>query len=171
MTIRELIVDPNRLRTFGVPETDLLVRVDSLNEAALLAVHFDAIRSQAWLLFDCMNALQIRSGNTAVLVVTGVREFAWARFGAVRTPDRTAWSLVVWAPTWHAGTWSLDAAFAPDATLNLAGTSAEIHVGNVPGGDDSPPDYGEVDDATLLSGTASWDSEFDVVFSTSVGSD
>ncbi|HCO02150.1 MAG TPA: hypothetical protein DIT48_02060 [Actinobacteria bacterium] len=56
---------------------DALNQRGALDEAQLLDVRFLTVESSVSLLFDCRIALQIRQGNTAVLVVRGLRLFEW----------------------------------------------------------------------------------------------
>jgi hypothetical protein len=59
MRIEELLVDPRRREHAAMPEADALTESDALQEAQLLDVRLDALRSTVWLLFDCRGALQI----------------------------------------------------------------------------------------------------------------
>lgn len=74
MNITELLRDEDRRRFAAQQEADALREVDSLQEAQLLDVQVDALRSRACLLFDCRGALQIEMGNTAVLVVIETKD-------------------------------------------------------------------------------------------------
>jgi hypothetical protein len=56
-----------------------------------------------------------------------------------------------------------EAAFVPSTRLELEADSAEFFVGNVPGGDEAPPNHMEADDATIRAGLPSWTSTFEPV--------
>jgi hypothetical protein len=160
MRIEELLVDPRRREHAAMPEADALTEVDALQEAQLLDVRLDALRSTVWLLFDCRGALQIEMGNTAVIVAYGLHRFSWVAQPRGRL---TAWTVVSSEPVARGGVWSLSLAFVPSARLELEADSAEFFVGNVPGGDEAPPNYMEADDATIRAGLQSWTSTFEPV--------
>ncbi len=159
MMIEELLVDPRRREYAAEPEMDALTERGALQEAQLLDARVDVLRSTAWLLFDCRGALQIEMGNTAIIAAQGVRRLSWVASPRGRL---TAWSVVDSAPSVAEGAWSLSLAFAPSARLELEAESAEFYVGDVPGCDEAPPDYGE-DDDTIRAGLAHWRSTFDPV--------
>lgn len=163
MNIEDLLILPQRPSFAAVPEADAVRESGALQEAQLLAVRVDALRSQAWLLFDCRGALQIEGGNTAVVAVSGLRTISWE--GEPRGP-RTAWSVVGWEPDLDSGRWSVAVAFAPRARLSLEAAFAAVYVGDVPGCDAAPPDYTEADERTLQAGIAHWSSEFHLVYAT-----
>jgi hypothetical protein len=72
-----LYLGPELRQYASQPEMDPLTEDDALQEAQLLDVRFDALRSTVGLLFDLRMALQLREPNTGVLVVSGVRELSW----------------------------------------------------------------------------------------------
>jgi hypothetical protein len=157
VVIEELLNDARRRRFAGTPETDPLREEGALDEAQLLEFRLDAVRSVAWLLFDCRGALQIRAGNTAILAAHAVTICSWR--AAPRT-RYTAWTVVGSEPRMVRDGWSLSLAFVPDGRLELEAQAAEVFVGDVPGCDEAPPDYGVADDETLRSRLAGWHSEF-----------
>lgn len=160
MRIDELFRDPNRKRFAAQAEADVFAEKAALQEAQLQDVHFDVLRSTAYLLFDCRGALQISMGNTAVVVAGGIGLLSWD--GRHRGP-RTAWSVVGWDPDVKDGKWTVSAAFVPYAHMNLSADWAEVYIGNVPGCDEPQPDYGEATEIEMLEGLAGWRSEFEVV--------
>src|SRR2546430_982186 len=143
MLIEDLLVGPGRRSYAASPEMDALTEPGALMEAQFIAGRLDAVRSEAWLLFDCRGALQIRMGNTAIVVAKAVRRFAWQTKRAGRP---TAWTIVGSEPAAVEGVWSLSLTFVPEARLEIEAEAAEFFVGNLPGGDDAPPDFGEADD-------------------------
>jgi hypothetical protein len=165
MRIDELLIDPRRREHAATPEADALTERDALQEAQLLDVRLDALRSTVWLLFDCRGALQIEMGNTAVIVAHGLRRLSWTAQPRGRL---AAWTVVGSEPVAR-GTWSLALAFVPSGRLDLEADSAEFFVGNVPGCDEAPPNYTEADDATIRAGLPSWSSTFEPIHAVFLG--
>jgi len=153
-------VDSGRLSYAASPEMDALTEPGALQEAQFIAGRLDAVRSQVWLLFDCRGALQIQMGNTAIIVAKVVRRFAWQ---AKPTGGPTAWTIVGSEPAAAEGVWSLSLTFVPEGRLEIEAEAAEFFVGNVPGGDDAPPDFGEADDEAIRAGLPGWQSIFEPV--------
>ena len=146
MSIDEFLWDPQRRTYAAMPEADALTEEDALQEAQLLDVRLDVLRSTVWLLFDCKGAVQIEMGNTAILVAHGVDRYVWS---SKRRGRYTAWSVVGSEPHAQDGFWTLALTFAPSARLEMRATSAEFFVGDVPGCDEPQPDYGTEDDETI----------------------
>jgi hypothetical protein len=161
MLIQELLVDPDRARYAGTPEADALSETDALQEAQLISLRFDAVEGSVWLLFDCGGALQIESGNTAILVAQQIRSFSWI---AEAPKGRMARIVMGSVPRQEHDTWSLDLDMLPAARLLVEAEKSEFFVGDVPGGDDPPPDYAEADEEEVRIRTASWSSEFVPVY-------
>jgi hypothetical protein len=160
MRIDELLDDPCRRKHAAMPEADALTESDALQEAQLLDVRLDALRSSVWLLFDCRGALQIEMGNTAVIVAYGLRRFSWVAQPRGRLTART---VVSSEPIVRGGLWSLSLGFVPSARLELEADAAEFFVGDVPGCDEAPPNYTETDEPTIRAGVPSWTSTFEPV--------
>jgi len=158
MTIEQLFRDPDRRRHMTPMEMNPLTESGALREAQLLEMRVDVLTSTAGLLFDLRNALQLRTGDTAVLVVLGLREVSWS--AELRMTARTAWNVVKSEPTSASGTVIVEFAFVPDARLRLAANSAEFFVGHVAGLSDVPPDFTSDAEATIHAGLASWSSPF-----------
>jgi hypothetical protein len=165
MRIEELLVDPRRREHAAMPEADALTEIDALQEAQLLDVRLDALRSTV------LAALRLPGGvadmgNTAVIVAQGLRRLSWTGQPRGRL---TAWTVVGSEPVASGGMWSLSLAFVPSAGLELEADSAEYFVGNVPGCDEAPPNYTEADDATIRAGLPSWSSTFEPVHAVFLG--
>jgi hypothetical protein len=160
MSIEELLRDPQRRQYAAKPEADALTERDALQEAQLLDVRLDTLRSTVWLLFDCKGAVQIEMGNTAIVVAHGVHRFSWT---ADRRGPYTAWTVVGSEPRAQRGVWSFTLSFAPSARLEVQATSAEFFVGDVPGCDNPQPNFATEDDETIRNGLAGWESSFDPV--------
>jgi hypothetical protein len=116
----------------------------------------NAASGDAWLLFDCRGALQIRNGNVAVVVVRNVSELSW--LNAPRG-GRTWQTVMSWEPRTHPAGLALSAALIPDAELSIVGSGGEFYVGNIPGGDAPPPNFTSPGDEEIRRGLASWSSE------------
>jgi hypothetical protein len=159
MIVEELLSDPGGLRRYAAqPEMDPLTEEDALQEAQLLDLRFDALRSMAALLFELRLALQLREANTAVLIAYGVRELTWT--AEPRPTTRTAWNVLGSTPSTQDGVFSLGLLIWPRARLRLSATSAAFVTGDVPGLDGPPPDYTSDDEATIGAGLAGWGSAF-----------
>jgi hypothetical protein len=161
MRIEDVLTDPNRRDHFGKREVvaDALTADDALQEAQLQRCRIDAVNSEAWFLFDCRGALQLRSGNTAVIVAHDVDHLSWR---SERRPGRTAWSVVGSQPLVDENRWVLKLEFVPDARLEVQARAAEFFLGDVPGMDAPQPNYIHDDDETVEAGLARWTSPFEV---------
>lgn len=158
--IEDLLVWPDRRSLAAMPEADALAEVDALLEAALLDVRFDATTSSAWLLFDCRGAVQLEMGNTAVVVVRGVTGLQWH---ADPRPGRVWRAVMGWQPVSGAGLFSCTVELSPGSRLEVSGVAAEFYVGDIPGGDDAPPNFMTASDKEIRAGLAAWSSDFEVV--------
>lgn len=160
MNIADLLVAPARLSHTSPVEMDALSETDALVEAALLEVSLNAASGDAWLLFDCRGALQIETGNVAVVVVREVSEFRWT------TAPQKGWTwraVMSWEPRPHPAGLAITAGLLPDADLHVVGSGAEFYVGNIPGGDAPPPDFTSASPEQIREGLAGWSSDFEVV--------
>lgn len=161
ITIEDLLLSDSRWREYASqPEMNPLTEDDALQEAQLLDVRFDALRSTVGLLFELRSALQLREANTGVLIARGVQELSWSAAGK-RSTDRTAWtvggSVISNADRLfrlELGMWP-----APGAQLRLVAESAAFFAGDVPGLD-RIPDYVVDDEATIRANLAGWHSPF-----------
>lgn len=162
-TIEDLLRPDSRWREYAsMPEMDPLTEDDALQEAQLLDVRFDVLRSTAGLLFELRTALQLREANTGVLIARGVRTLAWS--SGRRETERTAWSVGGSVVTSTDRLFGLELGLwpAPGAKLTLTAESAAFLVGDVPGLD-RIPDYLDDDELTIRAQLASWQSEFEPV--------
>ncbi len=160
ITVGELLwPDPALRRLAAQPEMDPLTEDGALQEAQLLDVRFDALRSTVGLLFELRMALQLREANTGVLVARGVRELSWSTGGRSPAP-RFAW--VVAGSTVGTANRLFElrlTGLRPGAGLGLVAESAAFFAGDVPGLD-RIPDYIEDDEATIRAQLAGWHSAF-----------
>jgi hypothetical protein len=158
MLLEELLISPTEVG--HAPVMDALSEADALQEAQLLDVRVCALTSTVGLLFDLRMALQLRTANTAVVVGRGVQDFSWS--AEHRETARTAWNVAGSEPA-GGDLFSLSLAFFPRARLRLVSERAEFYVGEVPGLDPTPPDYGVDDEARIEAGLAGWTSTFELV--------
>ncbi|WP_129666521.1 hypothetical protein [Phytoactinopolyspora endophytica] len=161
ITIEDLLALSPELRAFGArPEMDPLTEEDALQEAQLLDVRFDALRSTVGLLFELRLALQLREGNTGVLVAHGVRDLSWT--AGSRSTKLTAWTVGGSTPQNRNNMFGLKFGMWPEpgAQLRLVAQRAAFFTGDVPHLADAPPNYVEDDDSTIRAGLANWRSKF-----------
>jgi hypothetical protein len=162
MNARHLLEQISQTPVVPSTDSDPLREDDALQEAQLVAVHIDAVRSRGALLFDLRNALQLRSGNAAIVVLKGIRIFRWSR--DFRRGNRTAWNVVSSEPRADGGMFKLDLAFVPDAELHVAlDTSAHFYEVRMTALPETPPDYTIDDDPTIEAGIPQWDTTLEVV--------
>ena len=158
MIIQDFLGSPERMLLPRSIEADPLRCRGALEDAALLDVRVSGVWPHAWFLLDCKGALDVREGNTAVLVVQALRSLTWE--AEEDTPSRQNRAVEVWQPAVGDSGWRLRALFRRGLTLELLAGSAEFYVGDVPGGDDPPPDLGSATDDDIRAGLADWSSEF-----------
>ena len=159
ITIEELLSPRSDLRRFASkPEMDPLTEDDALQEAQLLDVRLDALHLTVGLLFELRMALELREGNTGVLVAHGVRELSWT--AGPRTTDITAWPVGGSVVRNENRLLRLEMGMWIDAQLKLVAESAAFFSGDVPGLDETPPDYGQDDEATIRANLAGGYSAF-----------
>lgn len=161
ITIEDLLLSDGRWREFAAqPEMDPLSEDDVLQEAQLLDVRFDALRSTAALLFELRVALQLREANTGVLIVRDVRELAWT--SEPRATTRTAWTVLGSHPEAGGRLFNLRLDIRPAARLLLRAGSAAFFAGDAPDLE-RIPDYTSDDEISIRTNLANWHSKFEPV--------
>jgi hypothetical protein len=145
-----------------LPDMDPLTEADALQEAQVLDVQVNTLTSVVGIVFELRQALQLREGNTGVLIARGVRELTWS--APPRDTTLTAWSVGSSAPTTKDGDFFLDLIIwpHPGARLSLQAQSAEFYVGDVPGLPETPTDYTKADGVGLLNNVATWGSNLEL---------
>ena len=138
--VEDLFVDPSRRQFGAMPEMDPLTEDGALQEANLVAARVDVMTGDVGLLFDLRQALQLRTGNTAVLIARGVDRFEWG------VPDPrdlpfVAHMVVRSSPTIDGSWFELELGCVRGSGLRLRARSAEFFVGVVPGLGAAPPDF------------------------------
>ncbi|MFD4524186.1 hypothetical protein ACFWP7_09745 [Streptomyces sp. NPDC058470] len=137
-------------------EVDPLREVDALQEAQLLDSRVCNLTSTAALLFELRTSLQFEVGNSALLVVRGLRSFDW-KSSAKHVP-LTALTVVSSVPDRLGESFCARFAFFPDAHLAVAGDLAEFYVLELEGIGDVPPDYSNADLKQVQDALPSWSS-------------
>jgi hypothetical protein len=161
MKIHRLLLPALQQHAYGTPpDMDPLTENGALQETQLLDLRFDALTLTVGLLFELRTALQLRDGNTGVLVAHGVRELSWS--GPRRATSLTAWTVGGSMARCDAGLLRLDLGMwpAPGAQLSLLAERAAFFSGDVPGLDTAPPNYSDVERAGIVEKVAGWDSDF-----------
>lgn len=160
MIIEDLLAGWEQLVFSEAPDVNPLTDEDALQEAQLLDVRFDAVRSSVGLLFELRNALQIRTANTGVLVAQEVTRLSWS--ARPRPTVRTAWSIIDSSPKHEDQVFDLRLTMFPSAQLELAARNASFYIGDVQGIGDAPPDYGDKEDVIRV-GLPGWSSTLSAV--------
>lgn len=159
--------DPMVRQFAGEPEMDPFREEGALLEAQLLDIRFDALRSTLGLLFELRLALQLRKGNTGVLIAHDVRKCSWS--AQASATGRTAWTVVGSLARVENQLLRLTLSILPIAGLELVASRAAFYVGDVPALGATPPDYVQDDERLVQAGLANWRSSFVPVNSTSIG--
>jgi hypothetical protein len=158
IAVEELLSPDAELRRFSArPEMDPLTEDDALQEAQLLDVRIDALRTTVGLLFELRVATQLREANTGVLVAHGLRKISWSV--SPRPTARTAWNVIASTPRCADRLFGLSLGFWPEGRLELSAERAAFFVGDVASIGAAPPDYGG-DESTIQAGLAGWRSTF-----------
>ncbi|WP_405692725.1 hypothetical protein [Streptomyces sp. NBC_01185] len=122
----------------GSAGRDPLREPDALREAQLLDWRVDRPASTAALLFELRTARQLDEGNTALLVMRGLRSFDWTAGAAPEGP--TARTVVSGVPGHLDGLFRAEFSFFPDSRLEMLGQRSEFYVLEAEGIGDVPPD-------------------------------
>ena len=149
------------------PASNPLTDPDALQEAQLLDVRFDALRSTIALIFELRVSLQFDEGNTGVLIARAVRDIDWT---VSKSPNaRTAWNVVSSSVTRRGDAFEFRLGTWPGASMSLTASNLEFYVGEVPGLDHIP-NYVNDSEEKLIQQLAGWSSELQVSHCAAVGS-
>jgi hypothetical protein len=156
ISINDLVHARSYPEVIGSVEVDPLREADALQEAQLLDSRVCHLTSTAALLFELRTSLQFEVGNSALIVVRGLRSFDWkpptkqfplaALTVVSSTADRLGDS--------HRARFE----FFPEAHLAVSGDLAEFYVLEVEGIGDVPPDYSSGDLKKVQGALPSWSS-------------
>ena len=157
MMISEFLTSRRRLDGADAPEMDALTEAGALDEAALLDVRINTVDSSAWLLFDCKGALQVRAGNTAIVVLKLIRTLEWT----CSEPSSRGWQYVLgWQPASEEGVLGVSFLTGDTGAFRATCAAGEFYVGDVRGGDEAPPNFMSATDQEIREGLAKWSSLF-----------
>lgn len=157
MSINDLIQSGSYSAALDSVEMDPLREVDALQEAQLLDSRMCHLTSTAAFLFELRTSLQFDAGNSALLVVRGLRSFVWNS-----SPSRVplmALTVVSSFPDRVDESFRAKLAFFPEGSLVVEGDLAEFYVLEVEGIGDVPPDYSNMDLMQIQDAIPSWSSE------------
>ena len=134
---------------------------DVLQDADLIDIRQRLFPKTVGLLLDLRQALQIRHGNTAALIVREVSKVHWD--DQTHRNDRVAWKISGSQVTLINDYLSLVLHFIWPASLTLEGRRAELYVGNIGGLSEAPSDYVADADAAIEANQPSWTGAFELV--------
>jgi len=155
--ISEFLTSPQRFGVVEPPEMDALIEDSALEEAALFDIRVNAVDASAWLLLDCKGALEVRAGNTAIVVIKSLQHLEWT----CPSPAPHSWCTVwAWKPSIAEGLLTVEFVLDGGGEFRATGSAAEFFVGDVPGGDDPPPNFTSATDEEIRKGLAQWSSPF-----------
>lgn len=132
---------------------------DALQESALVDIRLDVVTSTAWILLDCRGSLHVPEANTAVVVLLGADHGSWQ----LPRAGTFAWQTVIdWKVSEVDGGIELFIGLLAGGDVVVRAARGEYFVGDVPGGDDAPPDFTTSTHVQVRAGMAGWSSEFSV---------
>ncbi|MCU1471784.1 MAG: hypothetical protein JWQ39_2933 [Glaciihabitans sp.] len=166
-TIEDLLWLSGRSDGCPAPAANPLTDRNALQEAQLLDVRFDALRSTIALIFELRVSLQFDEGNTGVLIARAVRDIDWKVSKSPST--RTAWNVVSSSVTQRGDAFEFRLGTWPDALMSLTASNLEFYVGEVPELD-RIPNYVNDSEEELTQQLAGWRSELRVSHRSAVGS-
>lgn len=132
MIIGQLFDDPYRRTYAAKPEMDALTEEGALQEADLIGMSLDVGSASLGLLFDLRTALQLRTGNAAVIIARGLTRFEWANCYKTEPGAFHSFSVISSKPEALDGLLHLMIDLVPDAGLTISAPEAEFFVGDVP---------------------------------------
>jgi len=166
MTLEDYFLEPPHL-ALPTADSHLLWQEDSLAEADLISMRQDLRMRTLGLLIDTRQALQMREGNTAALIVRGFTSFHWDdRTGR---SDRLAWKIIGSHPDLDTQGLSLELVFVWPAGLTVVGHRAELYVGTIPGLSEAPPDFVHGAEGVITANNPDWARPFELVTHALIG--
>ncbi|MFE6977221.1 hypothetical protein [Streptomyces sp. NPDC057682] len=152
-----------------VIDWDPFKRNDALEDAQLLDSRVCPTANRAALLFDMRTASCYPTGNSALLVVRGLRSFQWD--GVPQSQKLMAFSAVSSRPReLGTGGFRMDLEFFPDGKFSVSGDRADFYLLEVHGLPETPPMYPDHDLDQVRHGLPWWDSACTVLSSSSSSS-
>lgn len=157
MDLEEFLRSDDRLSVERRPEADALREVDAHAESALVDLRASFVESSVWVLLDCRGSLHVSEANTAAVVLRGVTHVSWE----LPRTGTFAWQTVGdWRVGEVDGGVELFVGLLAGGEVTVRAAGAEYFVGDVPGGDEPPPDFTTASPAEVHAGMAGWSSEF-----------
>ena len=157
MKLEEFLQSDARYAVEAQPEADALRQPDALQESALVDIRMDVVTSTASILLDCRGSLHVPEANTAVVVLLGADHGSWQ----LPRAGTFAWQTVIdWRVREVGDGIELSIGLLAGGDVILRAVRAEYFVGDVPGGDDAPPDFTTATHAEVRAGMAAWSSDF-----------
>ncbi|WP_185993053.1 hypothetical protein [Streptomyces sp. 130] len=143
---------------------------DALEDAQLLDSRVCPTANRAALLFDMRTASYYPSGNSALLVVRGLRSFHWS--GMPQSQKLMAFTAVSSRPHEIANEgFRLELEFFPDGILSVSGERADFYLLEAHDLPEAPPSYPDLVLDQVRHGLPWWDSACTVLASSSASSD
>lgn len=138
---------------------DGLSAPDALREAVLVDLRMNFVESAFWLLLDCRGALNVQEGNTAVVVLTGAGVGSWN----LPSTGTLAWQVIIdWNVLAVDDGIELRIGLLAGGDVVIRAAGGQYIVGDVPGGDEPPPDFTVASKQEVRHGMARWASEFEI---------
>ncbi|MFJ8495962.1 hypothetical protein ACIRBZ_47740 [Streptomyces sp. NPDC094038] len=156
ISINDLVHAGPRPEFLSSVEVDPLREADALQEAQLLDSQVYHLTSTAALLFELRTSLQFEEGNSALLVVRGLRSFDWKL--PTKQASLAALTVVSSAADRLGDSHTASFGFFPEAHLAVAGDLMEFYVLEADGIGDVPPDYSSGDLNRVQASLPSWSS-------------
>ncbi|WP_155886184.1 hypothetical protein [Actinoalloteichus caeruleus] len=167
-TITSLIhARPNPNDSIALSELDPLRKVDALQEAQLLDSKVCHVTSTAALLLEMRTALEIDTGNFALLVVRRTETLTWT-MDQILDPFMAV-TIISSLPHSSNNSFGLHLGFIPDGHLTLVGERADFYLLDVEEISETIPDYTEVDIKELSSALPSWSSKCNLLGASYLG--
>jgi hypothetical protein len=135
-----------------------------MQEAVIVDMRLNPVRSSVWLLADTRIALQQDDGNTAAFSFEDVTAVTW--IDEQPTASRRAAVVLEWTVRQVGGTLEVTVGTTPRATLKLRARRVYCYLGDAIG-IGGVPDFLEVDEAALARHQPAWSSQFALVSASS----
>lgn len=126
--------------TLGNPiDWDPLQEPNALQEVGLLDCRVCPLTGRAGLLLDMRTALQYRTGNAALLTISGLRSFQWREVPPAL--ELMSFTIMSSTPLASNGVCRMDIGLHPDGQLSISGGQAGFYLLEASGLPEGLPDY------------------------------
>jgi hypothetical protein len=154
MQLIDLLDAPHSPASRGTFESGLLL------ECQILDSIVQHTHRRAGILLDTRQAIELRTGNVAVLILDDVQSFAWMT--ASRPLDLTSWNVVA-AKNDHSERVELVVHTEPASILTCSASSLSLHVVSMSGLPDAPPNYVHDSIEMVRAGMPDWCRDGDIL--------